>query len=134
MSRIESVKDALLALGIQESSELFYNPDYDLLIAHETSAELTGAARGVMTESGAVAVDTGIFTGRSPRDKYIVRDELTRDTVWWSDSGLGRNDNKPLSTEIWADLKTLVAGQLSGKKLYVVDAWCGASPATRLTE
>lgn len=132
MSRIESVKDALLALGIQESSELFYNPDYDLLIAHETSAELTGAARGVMTESGAVAVDTGIFTGRSPRDKYIVRDELTRDTVWWSDSGLGRNDNKPLSTEIWADLKTLVAGQLSGKKLYVVDAWCGASPATRL--
>ena len=85
-----------------------------------------------MTESGAVAVDTGIFTGRSPRDKYIVRDDLTRDTVWWADSGLGRNDNKPLSTEIWADLKALVAGQLSGKKLYVVDAWCGASPATRL--
>lgn len=132
MSRIESVKDALLSLGIQESSELFYNPDYDLLIAHETSPELTGAARGVMTESGAVAVDTGIFTGRSPRDKYIVRDDLTRDTVWWADSGLGRNDNKPLSTEIWADLKALVAGQLSGKKLYVVDAWCGASPATRL--
>lgn len=130
MSRIESVKDALLSLGIQESSELFYNPDYDLLIAHETSPELTGAARGVMTESGAVAVDTGIFTGRSPRDKYIVRDDLTRDTVWWADSGLGRNDNKPLSTEIWADLKALVAGQLSGKKLYVVDAWCGASPAT----
>lgn len=132
MSRIESVKDALLSLGIQESSELFYNPDYDLLIAHETSPELTGAARGVMTESGAVAVDTGIFTGRSPRDKYIVRDELTRDTVWWADSGTGRNDNKPLSSEIWADLKALVAGQLSGKKLYVVDAWCGASPATRL--
>lgn len=132
MSRIESVKDALLSLGIQESSELFYNPDYDLLITHETSPELTGAARGVMTESGAVAVDTGIFTGRSPRDKYIVRDELTRDTVWWADSGLGRNDNKPLSREIWADLKALVAGQLSGKKLYVVDAWCGASPATRL--
>ncbi|STW78924.1 phosphoenolpyruvate carboxykinase [Klebsiella michiganensis] len=86
MSRIESVKDALLSLGIQESSELFYNPDYDLLIAHETSPELTGAARGVMTESGAVAVDTGIFTGRSPRDKYIVRDDLTRDTVWWADS------------------------------------------------
>ena len=109
MSRIESVKDALLSLGIQESSELFYNPDYDLLIAHETSPALTGAARGVMTASGAVAVDTGIFTGRSPRDKYIVRDDLTRDTVWWADSGLGRNDNKPLSTEIWADLKALVA-------------------------
>lgn len=126
MSRIESVKDALLALGIQESSELFYNPDYDLLIAHETSAELTGAARGVMTESGAVAVDTGIFTGRSPRDKYIVRDELTRDAVWWSDSGLGRNDNKPLSTEIWADLKTLVAGQLSGKNCML--SMPGAAP------
>jgi phosphoenolpyruvate carboxykinase (ATP) len=70
MSRIESVKDALLSLGIQESGELFYNPDYDLLIAHETSPELTGAARGVMTESGAVAVDTGIFTGLAARQIY----------------------------------------------------------------
>lgn len=132
MPRIELVKQALHELGIKDSSELFYNPDYDLLIAHETSPELTGAARGVMTASGAVAVDTGIFTGRSPRDKYIVRDDLTRDTVWWSDAGLGRNDNKPLTPQIWASLKTRVAGQLSGKKLYVVDAWCGASPDTRL--
>lgn len=73
--QIESVKMALQELGINASGEFYYNPDYDLLIAHETSPELTGAARGVMTDSGAVAVDTGIFTGRSPRDKYIVRDE-----------------------------------------------------------
>lgn len=98
--QIESVKMALQELGINASGEFFYNPDYDLLIAHETSPELTGAARGVMTDSGAVAVDTGIFTGRSPRDKYIVRDEQTRDTVWWADSGLGRNDNKPLSPDV----------------------------------
>ena len=130
--QIESVKMALQELGINASGEFFYNPDYDLLIAHETAPELTGAARGVMTESGAVAVDTGIFTGRSPRDKYIVRDEQTRDTVWWADSGLGRNDNKPLSPDVWRSLKSLVAGQLSGKKLYVIDAWCGASPDTRL--
>ena len=130
--QIESVKMALQELGINASGELFYNPDYDLLIAHETSPELTGAARGVMTDSGAVAVDTGIFTGRSPRDKYIVRDEQTRDTVWWADSGLGRNDNKPLSPDVWRSLKSLVAGQLSGKKLYIIDAWCGASPDTRL--
>lgn len=103
--QIESVKMALQELGINASGELFYNPDYDLLIAHETSPELTGAARGVMTDSGAVAVDTGIFTGRSPRDKYIVRDEQTRDTVWWADSGLGRNDNKPLSPDVWRSLK-----------------------------
>ena len=130
--QIESVKMALQELGINASGEFFYNPDYDLLIAHETAPELTGAARGVMTDSGAVAVDTGIFTGRSPRDKYIVRDEQTRDTVWWADSGLGRNDNKPLSPDVWRSLKSLVAGQLSGKKLYVIDAWCGASPDTRL--
>ena len=130
--QIESVKMALQELGINASGEFYYNPDYDLLIAHETSPELTGAARGVMTDSGAVAVDTGIFTGRSPRDKYIVRDEQTRDTVWWADSGLGRNDNKPLSPDVWRSLKSLVAGQLSGKKLYIIDAWCGASPDTRL--
>ena len=130
--QIESVKMALQELGINASGEFYYNPDYDLLIAHETAPELTGAARGVMTDSGAVAVDTGIFTGRSPRDKYIVRDEQTRDTVWWADSGLGRNDNKPLSPDVWRSLKSLVAGQLSGKKLYIIDAWCGASPDTRL--
>ncbi len=126
--QIESVKMALQELGINASGEFFYNPDYDLLIAHETSPELTGAARGVMTDSGAVAVDTGIFTGRSPRDKYIVRDEQTRDTVWWADSGLGRNDNKPLSPDVWRSLKSFpVAGQLSGKNC--TSSTHGAAPA-----
>ncbi len=132
MFNIESVKAHLLSLGIKDVSEVIYNPDYDLLIAHETSEELTGAARGVMTASGAVAVDTGEFTGRSPRDKYIVRDDVTRDTLWWSDAGLGRNDNKPLSPEVWDSLQTLVAKQLSAKRLYIIDAWCGASADTRL--
>ena len=132
MFNIESVKAHLLSLGIKDVSEVIYNPDYDLLIAHETSEELTGAARGVMTASGAVAVDTGEFTGRSPRDKFIVRDDVTRDTLWWSDAGLGRNDNKPLSPEVWDSLQTLVAQQLSAKRLYIIDAWCGASADTRL--
>lgn len=128
----QAVEKTLLSVGINETAEVIYNPDYDLLIEHETSAELEGYERGVMTTSGAVAVDTGEFTGRSPKDKYIVLDDTTRDSLWWANSGTGRNDNKPLSPEVWAELKSLVASQLSGKKLYVIDAWCGASAATRL--
>ena len=128
----QAVEKTLLSVGINETAEVIYNPDYDLLVEHETSAELEGYERGVMTTSGAVAVDTGEFTGRSPKDKYIVLDDTTRDSLWWANSGTGRNDNKPLSPEVWAELKSLVASQLSGKKLYVIDAWCGASAATRL--
>ena len=132
MSIIASVKEHLLSLGIRDVGEIIHNPDYDLLIAHETAADLTGPARGVMTASGAVAVDTGEFTGRSPRDKYIVRDDLTQNTLWWSDAGLGRNDNKPMTQQVWSSLKGLVAQQLSAKPLYIIDAWCGASNDTRL--
>ncbi|KJV28190.1 phosphoenolpyruvate carboxykinase (ATP) [Pantoea sp. SM3] len=132
MSAIKSVMQHLSSLGINDVSEIVYNPNYELLFEHETSAELKGPARGILTTSGAVTVDTGEFTGRSPRDKYIVRDDVTRDTLWWSDAGLGRNDNKPMSTEVWAHLKTLVADHLSEKALYIVDAWCGASADTRL--
>lgn len=132
MSAIKSVMQHLSSLGINDVSEIVYNPNYELLFEHETSAELKGPARGMLTTSGAVTVDTGEFTGRSPRDKYIVRDDVTRDTLWWSDAGLGRNDNKPMSTEVWAHLKSLVADHLSGKSLYIVDAWCGASADTRL--
>lgn len=128
----QAVEKTLLSVGINETAEVIYNPDNDLLIEHETSAELEGYERGVITTSGAVAVDTGEFTGRSPKDKYIVLDDTTRDSLWWANSGTGRNDNKPLSPEVWAELKSLVASQLSGKKLYVIDAWCGASAATRL--
>jgi len=132
MSAIKSVMQHLSSLGINDVSEIVYNPSYELLFEHETSAELEGPARGILTTSGAVTVDTGEFTGRSPRDKYIVRDDVTRDTLWWSDAGLGRNDNKPMSTEVWAHLKSLVADHLSEKALYIVDAWCGASADTRL--
>jgi len=132
MSATKSVMQHLSSLGINDVSEIIYNPNYELLFEHETSAELKGPARGIVTTSGAVTVDTGEFTGRSPRDKYIVRDDVTRDTLWWSDAGLGRNDNKPMSTDVWAHLKTLVADHLSAKALYIVDAWCGASADTRL--
>lgn len=118
--------------GIRDAAEIIYNPSYDLLFDEETRPGLTGYEHGVVTTSGAVAVDTGIFTGRSPKDKYLVRDALTRDTVWWADQGKGKNDNKPLSQDTWNSLKHLITNQLSGKRLFVVDAFCGANADTRL--
>ncbi|EKT0593280.1 phosphoenolpyruvate carboxykinase (ATP) [Morganella morganii] len=118
--------------GIRDAAEIIYNPSYDLLFDEETRPGLTGYEHGVVTTSGAVAVDTGIFTGRSPKDKYLVRDDLTRDTVWWADQGKGKNDNKPLSQDTWNSLKYLITNQLSGKRLFVVDAFCGANADTRL--
>lgn len=123
----------LVDYGIKDVVEILYNPDFDTLYKEETRPELSGFERGIETQSGAIAVDTGIFTGRSPKDKYIVRDETTRDTLWWNDQGKGKNDNQPLSPEIWQDLKAKVTKQLSGKRLFVVDAWCGANPDTRLS-
>ncbi len=123
----------LVAYGITDTIEVLHNPDYDTLFQEETKPDLQGYERGIVTQSGAVAVDTGIFTGRSPKDKYIVRDDTTRDTLWWSDQGKGKNDNQPLSPQTWQALKTRVTQQLSGKRLFVVDAWCGANPDTRLS-
>lgn len=120
----------LTQYGINNAAEVIYNPSYDLLFAEETRSDLTGFDTGVETELGAVSVDTGIFTGRSPKDKYIVRDDITRDTVWWSDQG--KNDNKPMTQETWAHLKSLVTTQLSSKRLFVVDTYCGANNDTRL--
>ncbi|MBC8946832.1 phosphoenolpyruvate carboxykinase (ATP) [Xenorhabdus indica] len=122
----------LMVYGIRDVSEVIYNPSYELLFSEETKSSLQGYEKGTLTNLGAVAVDTGIFTGRSPKDKYIVRDEVTRDTVWWADQGKGKNDNKPLSQETWSHLKGLVTQQLSGKRLFVVDAFCGANADTRL--
>ncbi|AEX99970.1 phosphoenolpyruvate carboxykinase [Oceanimonas sp. GK1] len=116
--------------GITDVTEVLYNPSYDLLFEEETRADLEGFEKGVVTSLGAVAVDTGIFTGRSPKDKYIVRDDVTRDTVWWADQG--KNDNKPMSQDTWEQLKGLVTQQLSGKRLFVVDTFCGANADTRL--
>lgn len=115
MSSTVSLKAALSDLGITDLHDVIYNPSYELLMEHETAPGLTGWERATLTASGAAAVDTGEFTGRSPRDKYIVRDALTEDTVWWSDAGNGRNDNKPLSPAVWAELRALVCQQLSGK-------------------
>ncbi|XXN63047.1 phosphoenolpyruvate carboxykinase (ATP) [Enterobacter ludwigii] len=123
----------LASMGISGTTEVVYNPDFDTLFQEETRPELEGYARGILTQSGAIAVDTGIFTGRSPKDKYIVRDDTTRDTLWWNDVGNGKNDNQPLSQETWQALKDRCTQQLSGKRLFVVDAFCGANPDTRLS-
>ena len=120
----------LTQYGIVDASEIVYNPSYEFLYEEEMSLGLKGFERGKLTESGAVAVDTGIFTGRSPKDKYLVRDDTTRNTVWWSDQG--KNDNKPISTEIWGNLKSLVTNRLSGKRLYVMDTICGANEDSHL--
>jgi len=120
----------LTQYGITNPSEVIYNPSFDLLFEEETRDDLTGYEKGTVTNLGAVAVDTGIFTGRSPKDKYIVMDDVSRDTVWWSTQG--RNDNKPLSEENWGHLKNIVTKQLSGQRLFVVDTYCGANKDTRL--
>lgn len=122
----------LQAYGITDVAEVVYNPSYDLLYEEETKSgfEIEYEA-GFVTDLGAVSVNTGIFTGRSPKDKYIVRDATTENTVWWSDQG--KNDNKPISTEVWSDLKEQVTNQLSGKRLFVVDTFCGANEDTRLS-
>lgn len=120
----------LTQYGITNPSEVIYNPSFDLLFEEETRDDLTGYEKGTVTNLGAVAVDTGIFTGRSPKDKYIVMDDVSRDTVWWSTQG--KNDNKPLSEENWGHLKNIVTKQLSGQRLFVVDTYCGANKDTRL--
>ena len=121
---------SLAGYGITSPSEIVYNPSYELLFAEETKPDLEGYEVGVVTELGAVAVDTGIFTGRSPKDKFIVEDDMTRDTVWWADQGV--NDNKPINAETWSALKQIISEQLSGKRLFVVDLYCGANESTRL--
>ncbi|MGI9290902.1 MAG: phosphoenolpyruvate carboxykinase (ATP) [Gammaproteobacteria bacterium] len=116
--------------GISGTTEIVHNPSYDVLFTEETREDLEGFEKGFVTDMGAVSVDTGIFTGRSPNDKFFIKDDTTRDTLWWSDQG--KNDNKALPAESWAPLKELVTNQLSSKRLYVVDAFCGANENTRL--
>jgi phosphoenolpyruvate carboxykinase (ATP) len=127
---IDTLVRDLAGYGITGPREIIYDPSYELLYAEETASTAAGYEAGRPTTAGAVAVDTGAFTGRSPKDKYIVRDEVTSDTVWWADQG--RNDNKPISPETWDHLQTIVGRQLSGKRLFVNDLYCGADPATRL--
>ena len=117
--------------GITGSTEVFYNPSYEVLFNEETKPGLEGYEKGQVTELGAVNVMTGIYTGRSPKDKYIVMDENSKDTVWWTSEEY-KNDNHPLSEANWAVLKDLAIKQLSGKKLYVVDGFCGTHKDTRM--
>ncbi|MBQ5647840.1 MAG: phosphoenolpyruvate carboxykinase (ATP), partial [Alistipes sp.] len=124
-------KEDLLKYGITDTTEVIYNPSYELLFEEETKAELTGFDKGQETELGAVNVMTGVYTGRSPKDKFIVMDENSKDTIWWTSEEY-KNDNKPVSKETWAELKKLASKELSNKKLYVMDTFCGANENTRL--
>jgi phosphoenolpyruvate carboxykinase (ATP) len=117
--------------GIKDVVEVVYNPSYDLLYKDEINPELQGYERGTITELGAVNVMTGEFTGRSPKDKYIVKDAVTENTIWWNSSD-SPNDNKPINQTTWNALKDNTVKELSGKKLYVVDAFCGANENSRL--
>ena len=121
----------LTQYGITDAKVKAYNPSYDYLFKEETNPALTGYEKGQVTELGAVNVMTGIYTGRSPKDKYIVMDENSKNTVWWT-SDEYKNDNHPMSEEVWAKVKELAVKELSGKELYVVDAFCGANADTRM--
>ena len=118
--------------GITGTTEVVYNPSYEVLFEEETKEGLTGFEKGQDTELGAVNVMTGIYTGRSPKDKFIVMDENSKDTVWWT-SDEYKNDNKPLSEESWAVLKDIAKKELCDKKLFVVDCFCGANKDTRMS-
>ncbi|MBR6909464.1 MAG: phosphoenolpyruvate carboxykinase (ATP), partial [Lachnospiraceae bacterium] len=121
----------LTQYGITNATEIIYNPSYELLFEEETKADLTGYDKGVNTELDAVNVMTGIYTGRSPKDKFIVDDDKSHDTVWWTSEEYP-NDNHRATKEAWDACKKLAVEELSGKKLYVVDAFCGANKDTRL--
>ena len=121
----------LTKYGITGAVEVIHNPSYDQLYQDEINPALEGYEKGQVTELGAVNVMTGVYTGRSPKDKFFVMDETSKDTIWWT-SDEYKNDNKPVSEATWAELKKIAQKELSNKKLYVVDAFCGANAATRL--
>jgi phosphoenolpyruvate carboxykinase (ATP) len=122
----------LSVYGITDVKEIFYNLSFDELFEHETDPALVGFERGFVTDTGAVAVDTGVFTGRSPKDKYIVRENTSENNIWWANPIRKSSDNKPISEEVWKDLLATSQKQLNGKKLYVADAFCGANENTRI--
>lgn len=115
--------------GITDADTIYRNLSYEELFQHETDSSLEGYEKGIVTSLGAVTIDTGKFTGRSAKDKYIVRDSETENNVWWADQG---SDNKDITPETWSTLKDLCTSQLNGKKLYVMDGFCGANKETRI--
>ncbi len=130
-ARIAEIKADLAKYGIAGTTEVAYNLTYEQLFEEETVSTLEGYERGYQTELGAVNVMTGVYTGRSPKDKFIVMDEKSKDTIWWT-SPEYKNDNKPASEEAWAACKELALKELSNKRLYVVDGFCGANKDTRM--
>lgn len=118
--------------GITDGEKIFRNISYEELFIHETSPDLEGYEKGYVTNTGALTVDTGIFTGRSPQDKYIVVEEETEKNIWWAGPGKKGSDNKPITKETWNHLLNISRKQLSGKKLYVTDAFCGVGMNTRV--
>ena len=130
-ARIAGIKADLVKYGIDGTTEVVYNPTYEELFEQETLPTLEGFEKGAVTELGAVDVMTGVYTGRSPKDKFIVLDEKSKDTVWWTTPEYP-NDNKQASEEAWTACKDLAVKELSNKKLYVVDGFCGANKDTRM--
>ncbi len=122
---------SLNELGIKNVKEIIHNPSYEQLFEEEMKPNLIGFEKGQLTELDAVNVMTGVFTGRSPKDKFIVKDDVTRDTMWWT-SPESPNDNKPTTPEVWNDLKNIVTKQLTGKRLFVMDTFAGANEDSRL--
>ena len=121
----------LTKYGITGTTEIVYNPSYEKLFEEEMKPGLTGYDVGQLTELDAVNVMTGVYTGRSPDDKYIVMDKNSKDTVWWTTPEY-KNDNHPMSEEVWGKVKDIAIEQLCGKRLFVVDAFCGANKDTRM--
>lgn len=119
-------------IGIRDVEDVFYNLSYDELYKQESQPDLEGYEKPYMTNLGAYTVDTGIFTGRSPKDKYIVKDAVTEDKIWWASPEKKGSDNKPINKEIWQHLLSLCQKQLSRKEVYVLDAFCGANENTRI--
>lgn len=117
--------------GITGTTEVVYNPSYDLLFEEETKSNLVGFEKGQVSELGAVNVMTGEYTGRSPKDKFIVMDENSKDTIWWTSDEF-KNDNKPASEETWNTVRDIAIKELSNKRLFIVDAFCGANEDTRM--
>ena len=117
--------------GISGTTEIVHNPSYEMLFAEETKPGLEGFEKGQVSELGAVNVMTGIYTGRSPKDKYIVVDDNSKDTVWWTSEAY-KNDNHPMAEETWKSVKDLAVKELCNKRLFVVDAFCGANHDTRM--
>lgn len=127
------LKPDLSEVGIKDTRTVWYNPDYAELFRHETNPSLKGYEKGIISNLGAVAVDTGEFTGRSPKDKYIVQEPSSENHVWWHNKERKSSDNKAITQSVWNELKELSIRQLSGKDLYVIDCFCGTNPDTRMS-